>query len=117
MTPRERLNHLANVVLPEVKRSEFDISYWDCGTTACAVGHAARDPVLKHEGLYVSGCPIFPLNGPIRTLGYAAVGEFFGMDRADAIYLFSPTEYDQVTKPGPMDVAARIHQYMVEHPE
>lgn len=44
-TPRARLLYLRDVVVPRIPEGELDMSYWDCGTTACR-GSVAAMPLI-----------------------------------------------------------------------
>lgn len=101
----ERVARLVEV-LDEVARCDapFDIKRWACGTTACALGWAARDPRLNREGLRLrphsvqrcrlDGCeePYFSDHSGYH-LGYDAASAFFGVDIAMAFDWFSPINY------------------------
>lgn len=84
-----------------------------CGTTCCALGHAALDPVLSKQGLYllvranggeheVSSLQELVALGRIawaevhladQHYGLDAAMEFFGLSCDEARYLFMPSHY------------------------
>lgn len=108
-----RLTKLADFMnaLPRSANKHFDMNHWfdhdgdhvvripqsgatqehlmDCGTTACAAGWAATIPEFNRKGLKL-------INGEIRfgrlnaSNDYAALKNFFNIDRNDASYLFRP---------------------------
>lgn len=116
----ERLNQLA-AVLYSVPASAvaFDMSRWisqrrNCGTAACALGHAALDPWMQEQGLhlviglrristveqYNAWAKECPVDAAFMTLpvfglasGYDAAIDFFGITDAAASYLFDPSWY------------------------
>lgn len=98
---RDRLQKLAQHLLLNVPAEKFDLATWfsECGTTACAVGHACSMPEFNAEGLVgfipewhqprtVNYCPKFN-----SYTGYDAVCAFFDISRRDAYYMFSPSDY------------------------
>lgn len=153
-THKARLERLI-VVLEEVetRKKPFNLRSWiegpdpedtpreACGTTACALGYAALDPVLRDEGLRmvtdvlsddgvretIDVPDIATFNELIRTAenpldvevqpffqnltGFEAGVRFFGIVGAASEYLFGPWTYD----PGrrrPLDVVARVREVM-----
>lgn len=102
---------LTVVAKPSDWSSRFDLDKpvsLDCGTTACAMGLAAISGAFKRQGLsagYDIGLSlndnrIWPKwNGCIIDYHEAAM-ELFGIDRWQAHYLFSPTEYPSNTRTG-----------------
>jgi hypothetical protein len=117
MTGRERLMRLVDILATTNARN-FNLGSWDCGTTACAVGHAARDPVLQDEGLIAVNGPIFGHISRSCTIRYkeytgmSAASSFFGVGYLDANYLFSPLEYRVEDQQRPSVVRRRIEAYL-----
>lgn len=69
-------------VLEATADEAVDLQSWTCGTTACAIGHAARHPwfIERGFGLTKLGCPIFHQENEENLLSYwDAVEEFFGL--------------------------------------
>lgn len=115
------LTHIGEVeFLPMAKGktapSKFDLRVWgECGTTACAVGFAACDPVLRGQGLSLvpnphGHLPFAPsFNG---SFGWAAVNDFFGLQLAESEHLFSPGAYLLGDSKDQIEVAARIKRFL-----
>lgn len=71
-----------------------------CGTTACAAGHAALDPVLRKQGFCIkNGDPYF--NG---SYSEDAVSEFFGLSYEEAQGIVLPSHYPGYNPDDPMSV-------------
>ncbi len=120
---RERLAKLATLLMT-VPDKHFDMSVWrdgeDCGTAACAVGHAAMDPWFNARGLKLqkrnklmsrpghSWIPFF--QGRTRKyLSLKAAQAFFGLSYEDAGHLFLPRKYrNEGLDVKPSTVARRI---------
>lgn len=116
MTPRERLQYLADHVLSKVRPSKFDMWTWRCGSVGCAIGHGAADPVLQAEGLSIHESNTPQIVG-VGVVGYGGLAIFFGISYEGALNLFHPARYSQRRKPGPRTVRTRILKYIAEHPE
>lgn len=109
---KERLLHLIEV-LESNHETTFDMDSWgadllfrdnersevkfDCGFSACALGHAALDPEFISQGLKLDfndgarGC-----NGTIvfqDHIDFKAGEIFFDISEEEAIFLFDPSEY------------------------
>jgi hypothetical protein len=94
----------------------FDMSDWmregDCGTAACAVGHACLLKEFNKQGLRIEKAddghwtPVFD-----GVKSWFAVTTFFGLKQGHASRLFSAECY---TKPTPKLVAARIRELVAE---
>ena len=118
---KERLLRLADVILPKVPKANFDMSYWECGTTACAIGWACQDPVFNAEGFkFTEGygdawkVPVFQAE-PDTFKRWFAIQRFFDLNLVDAEYLFSGTKYRGEGYSGIHDipskaVSKRIHE-------
>jgi hypothetical protein len=115
----ERMNHLAAILEP-VQPSVFHLGVWKCGTTACAIGHAAQDPVFKEQGFGLMETewlqnPDLPEpvlrteNGVLEA--WEAICAFFLISRQEAHRLFTEEAYP--ANATPQDVVARIRR-MVE---
>jgi hypothetical protein len=69
-------------ILESTPDEAVDLQAWTCGTTACAIGHAASHPWFIERGFKLSdtGCPVFhQVNGEKLLCGWEAVEEFFGL--------------------------------------
>jgi hypothetical protein len=112
MTGRERLQRLAEV-MATVAPEKFDIRGWDCGATACAAGHAARDPVLAAEGLlsgpYVGGDMSYK-----GARGFSALRVFFGLSPSEIDLIFWQGCYEK--NPTPSEVRERILDHLARNP-
>ena len=121
-TTAKRLHRLAdylNTVKPEV----FDMHAWwvgppkpRCGTTACAVGHAATMPYFYNLGLRLvteppcsKTCEHCNKNPTVQPVfkgeeGLQAAEAVFGVTHDESIYLFIGGTGDE----SPKDVARRL---------
>jgi hypothetical protein len=119
MTGRRRLQRLAEVLL-HVNPSEFNMRHWDCGTAACAVGHAARDPLLAAEGIKIGDSPFCNIDGvPVfnNMVGYSAVSKFFGIPESEVDAIFTVYGYRHLLNlPSALDVREKILRYLETHP-
>lgn len=105
-----------NIVKPE----EFDMREWECGTVACAIGHACRIPAIAAAGLTMQYSSIAnrvtsdgsPIAVPCfeTFTGFNAVEQFFELGVKDSDYLFHGHTYPSISKPTPIDVANRIDE-------
>jgi len=105
----ERLKHLVTI-LRAVPPERFDMGYWECGTVACAVGHACHDPQFQAEGLHLARVAGFATLRPALNRGqngWPAVMTFFGLNLDQALYLFSMSDYESAFLTTD-DVIARI---------
>lgn len=76
---------------------KFSLGHWYCGTSACAIGHAAVDPWFRRRGISLefTGLEPYPV---YRHLGkeyddIEAPEEFFGITYDQADWLFMPSRY------------------------
>lgn len=79
-----------------------------CGTAGCMIGWAATTPVFKAQGFcmrFLGGSPE-PYFHDTGAKSWNAVMEFFGIDAADAHYLFLDSNYS--CEATPRMVATRI---------
>jgi hypothetical protein len=91
---RERLQQMVTM-LRELPEEQFDLADWQCGTTACAVGHACLHPWFNDQGLMLlveigDDAPSPSYQG---SFGWSAVEEFFDLSAVDAEYLFYRFNY------------------------
>lgn len=96
----------------------------DCGTMACGMGLAAISGEFEEEGLsytltgmegHYMLLPIFQPNGKSLDEGYNAAEALFGIDLADAEYLFSGDCYPHLLHKGAKGeryMAQRIRNYL-----
>lgn len=119
-----RLLRLADY-LETVPRDRFDMNRWvgdswggkqdlSCGTKACAMGHAATMPFFRKLGLKLSRFGVGTGVPAIRGVyGLSAAVEIFGIEWAEADYLFGGISltgsHDHST---PKQVARRIRQFV-----
>jgi hypothetical protein len=99
MTRKEtarRLRKLARV-LKKVRDHQFNMFGWwwgepkpNCGTAACALGHACTVPEFYRLGLRLDdNVPIMPG----RHSGFDSGAALFGISYGEARYLFAPSRY------------------------
>ena len=109
-------------VLERVDPRQFDLTYWKCGTTACAIGHFARDPVFQACGLKMRRMTgthiteelrIFPRFGGREN--YRAVEALFEIDEETAQHLFAPNCYPLQDFRNPKAVIARMRELIAKH--
>lgn len=94
---------------------EDDESPHDCGTAACAMGHACRDPQFQEQGLTIGQEHQGYLGAHPSFAGYAALEaceKFFGFSYGEADYIF----YDQDSgkHETPADVIERISRVLLD---
>ncbi len=122
-----RLLHLITVLeRVERERLGFNMGIWhastdqhSCGTTCCAGGWAALDPVFNAEGLaleHYAGGISTPAFGD-RT-HYGAIQEFFGLEVESAVFLFNPNTYSLLNRDiRPHHVIANIRELLASQKE
>jgi hypothetical protein len=110
---RKRLLALADY-LDRVKRERFDMATWyhktECGTTACAMGHACMMRRFQKLGLKLRVCVFDQASRVPYYKGYEELGaadKFFGLDRFQSKYLFGNVE-----SRSPKAEAAIIRQFV-----
>ena len=119
---KTRINRLSVLAahLKNVSNKKFNLGYWvgheynyertsnveivkavcdhSCGTTACALGHAASIPSFRRAGLKYfveyDGADILYKN----SHNFVAGEHFFNISLEDSRYLFSPDEYNNGRK-------------------
>lgn len=126
LTGDERLAILAEFLekFEETAKQRFDMGVWFedndlfdlCGAAACALGWAATIPVLRREGLQLSGCfsqlPTFRI-GDAWHYGTSAAERFFELpSRGVADLLFMPA----AGYSSPAEVAKLLRQYLATPP-
>lgn len=90
---RERLLRLIDI-LKSVDPEHYDQTYWICGSTACAGGHAAQDADFNELGLTLSeASPRFD-----GHLGIDALQRFFGLSSKAADYIFGSFSYYKLSR-------------------
>lgn len=80
-------------LLNSLDPDKFDMSYWHCGTSACALGHACMHPPFMEQGLHLNFKVHYPYPVFEEFFGHKAGAEFFGLYEEDARYLFNPEKY------------------------
>lgn len=86
-----------------------------CGTSACALGHAALDPVFQRAGLRLFVCD--ETEGMPKYKGetdFDAGAAFFGLSYAQSDWLFNPVGYINTNDP---KVVAKRVAYLLKHPD
>ena len=105
---KERLTKLAEH-LRTVSPENFNMENWQCGTAACAVGHACMIPEFNSQGLTLTsgGSPTVPSyeRDTGWSIGWTAVRDFFDLG-AEAMELFAFESYQAA--PTADEVADRI---------
>jgi hypothetical protein len=108
----ERLQQMVTMLrgLPEEKRENFNLTDWNCGTTACAVGWACLDPVFIEQGLTFDSLRIAPEF--MGNDGWYAVKTFFDITFDQSRKLFDIGYYEKGAGTGPDEVADRIEAFI-----
>lgn len=120
-TGQRRLLKLARI-LRDVPRRSFNMASWrsDCGTTACAIGHACADSGFKRAGLHlekkfdmydsttVSYFPVLDIPGVGTFTDWEAVAAFFSLSQYNAKLLFLPNGIHRT----PKQVAAKLELFV-----
>jgi hypothetical protein len=106
----DRLTLLASFLESDcVPEAHFHLENWECGTTACACGWAARIPQFKESGFKLSslGNPLFE-----EFSRWDAVMRFFELTRSQAEYLFLARCYIGGYQTTKWEVAERIRDFV-----
>jgi len=108
----KRLLKLADL-LDDVPVKEFNLGRWEgeeteCGTVACAVGHACLSSAF--EGIYFD----WGLPRSEEHDGWDAVEHYFSLSFGDSLKLFSEGAYKNMNKTRPKTVANRIRKFVKE---
>lgn len=82
----------------------------DCGTVACAIGHAALSPVFIKQGLKLNDTKEWPCFG--KHTASDAVSAFFEIDVRVVLKLFFSSQYPAKNNTTPEEVANRIDEYI-----
>jgi hypothetical protein len=91
----KRLRRLADVILPRVHYTKFNMGFYHDGTCGCALGWAGLDPVFRRQGLKTLPAAtraVVQFNG--NPFSQSAAAEFFGLTENEAEDLFLPWSYD-----------------------
>lgn len=116
----ERLAHTLQT-LEKMKYEQFYLGVWSsprgCGTVCCAVGaeastQYANDNGLKLEASEFSMYPIFTNKYEFKSKSFHAAAHYYDISVHDAVYLFSPEQYDARSYTPIETVKARIQQYI-----
>ena len=90
----------------------------DCGTVACAIGHACRIPEFNALGFKSNGLspryapPTAKKTGSWNYSDWRAVHEFFGLGDQEAYTLFLDNRYPTGGHTTPAQVAERIRAFV-----
>ena len=108
---RRRLRELVEK-LRTVKRSEFDMETWWCGTAGCAIGHACSLPSWRRAGMRLTPTGRMPWeHSEVTFAGHEnvdAVAEFLQIDYFDADMLFTKHKGHET----PRQVARHIESFL-----
>jgi hypothetical protein len=109
---RERLQQMVTMLrgLPPEGEVGFCLEVWNCGTSACAVGHACVRPEFIEQGLIWDGDrrdPVFE-----GRAGWAAVERFFDLEALKAEHLFADWRYPTGGETTADQVADRIELFL-----
>ncbi|MFM0044075.1 hypothetical protein [Paraburkholderia sediminicola] len=109
---KQRLEQMVTMLrgLPPEGEVKFNLEVWNCGTSACAVGHACVSPVFIKQGLKWDGIMRDPVFG--GACGWRAVERFFDVIPDDAERLFADWRYTTGGKTTPNQVADRIAEFI-----
>lgn len=115
-----RLAELVDVVLPQIKDEEFDLTVYKgegrghCGTVACAVGHACFHPPFQKAGLALSYYDVGYTPYPMfqGSTGVGAVMKFFNLTEEEVDRLFFPHTYPDQVKTTKGEVMQRIRELL-----
>ena len=109
--------------LDTVRPKAFDMRVWksDCGTTACALGHACDIPSFRRLGLKIEIETVIYSDGLVGhdqhfvmyggNEGYDAADALFGITRSESWCLFSNQRKGEKTET-PTMVAKRIRKFV-----
>jgi hypothetical protein len=113
MTKRtKRLLPMIADAVDAAPEKEFSMATWDCGTTACAIGWACRDPEFcEASGLKLKKIfnRLYPVVGITQMTDFDAVAQALGMSEQETYFLFDPSQYDNKTNRHA--VSARIRTF------
>lgn len=110
----DKLLRLAEHLETQVKPRFFNMEVWaeteECGTVACAAGHACSIPEFRRAGfkiVYKSDGNLYPQYRGRES--FDAIDKFFGLTDADTDFIFSKNSYPS-KKVTPKMVARRIRK-------
>jgi hypothetical protein len=109
---RERLQQMVTMLrgLPLEGEVAFNLETWNCGTSACAVGHACLNPVFEDQGLQWDAILFDPVYE--GSCGWSAVEQFFDISAPKAEWLFADWRYPTGGDTSPDEVASRIESFL-----
>ncbi len=114
-TPRGRLLYLRDVVVPGIPKQYLDMGSVDCGTTACLLGWAFRDPAIAEAARYLAaGIEVYDESEPLseNIYGNDLEGDFFGVTSVQARHLFSSYAYSDRHRPTHAELTAHINDVL-----
>jgi hypothetical protein len=111
---RERLQQMVTMLrgLPPESEVAFNLETWNCGTSACAVGHACLNPVFKNQGLQWDDILFDPVYE--GSYGWLAVERFFDISEGRAEHLFADWRHPTGGETTANEVADRIELFLKE---
>ncbi len=93
---KKRMLKLAEY-LKTVPQAKFDMQFWKCATTACAIGHACEMPFFKRLGLHLEFDSCLDEYIPTYKKGHYfwAISDLFGIsvDEAERIFCDDTEDY------------------------
>lgn len=132
---RERMTILRDHLRDNVKDDKFNLSTWvgndeipwggmqdlSCGTTACAMGHAASIPSFQEQGLrlerfhdrFNEKLGRITFNGKVD---FDAAGAFMDLNSEETEWVFDPARYRNENETTRMEVVERLTS-LLESPE
>ena len=101
-------------IIYDTKGNELEHTI-DCGTVACAVGHACLLPEFNELGLKFGKDwdPIYEVEGKVTSNSWAAVSDFFDIKHRAAEWIFDEYSYNDECEVTPLMVADRIAEMIV----
>lgn len=93
----DKLLTIAELV-EKLPSGKLEMEFWDCGTGACAIGHAIKDGILPELKLVelTSTKDLVPILADNPTVkGFHAVAACLGLTKEQAEELFSPHGYQR----------------------
>ena len=95
VTSEGRLKHLITV-LRGVPKRKLNMSYWTCGSSACAAGWAGMDSLFIKQGFFTNMYNVNYHDADENTEYEAlhACAKFFQLPYNQAAYIFMPSAYE-----------------------